>query len=267
MKDVNVLIPYGHGLNTWGEIAYCFKIAGATPLLLHFDEITPYHLERSHIFALAGGFADGDAIEAGRLRAVHLRSRLDEALQKFIDDGKLVLGVCNGAQIAVKYPLLPRLTDRYEESVSLIRNTCLRFRDDWVKLKINPYSPCVFTKGTDYLEFPIRHGEGRFVVEDDSILRILKEENMVVAQYADPQGNPTLEFPHNPNGSLDAIAGICNRTGRIFAWMPHPEAFNVNMNHPDWTLHKYLLQKKGLEFKAEEGAGIQIFRNAVTYFK
>lgn len=265
IKEVNVLIPFGQGFNTDREMAYAFKVAGANPEKVHFDYVTQEHLKRSQIFVISGGFADGDAIEAGRIRAALLRLRLDEALQEFIDEGKLVMGVCNGAQVLVKYPLLPRLEDRYKESVSLIQNANLTFRDDWVKLKMNPYSPCVFTKGIDYIEHPIRHGEGRFVVADRSVLEKLRSEKLIVAQYSDASGNPTMEFPDNPNGSLEAIAGISDRTGRIFAWMPHPEAFNINLNHPDWTFRKETAKRKGLEFEVEEGDGIKIFRNAVNY--
>ncbi|MBI2546482.1 phosphoribosylformylglycinamidine synthase subunit PurQ [Candidatus Woesearchaeota archaeon] len=266
-EPIQAIIPYGHGLNTWSGLEYCFRLAGAKTVLVHLDQITPDDLDRSYILGLAGGFAHGDAGGAGTLTAASVRHRLDDAIQKFIEDGKLIMGVCNGAQIIVKYPLLPRIKDPYDKTVSLINNAYGPFRNDWVRLKFNQRSPCIFTKGIEYMDMPIRHGEGRFVVADDTVLSELWRKHMVVAQYVGKDGAPTAAFPENPNGSIDAIAGICDETGRIFAWMPHPEAFNVNMNHPDWTLHKELQKRQGLEFEEKEGDGLKVFRNAVDFFR
>jgi phosphoribosylformylglycinamidine synthase len=96
----------------------------------------------------------------------------------------------------------------------------------------------------------------------------LVEANQVVARYADEQGNPALgRWPFNPNGSLDDIAGICDATGRVFGLMPHPEAFNHYTNHPDWSLKREQLSRKGKTIEREEGEGIAIFRNAVQYVR
>jgi phosphoribosylformylglycinamidine synthase len=84
----------------------------------------------------------------------------------------------------------------------------------------------------------------------------LEKGNHIVFQYTDKQGNPA-GYPHNPNGSINNIAAICNETGRIFGMMPHPEAFQHMTNHPGWTREEL----------PEEGAGVAIFRNAVEYVK
>jgi phosphoribosylformylglycinamidine synthase len=94
----------------------------------------------------------------------------------------------------------------------------------------------------------------------------ITEDRQLVMQYADPDGNPAEgKWPLNPNGSLQDSAGICDPTGRIFGMMPHPEAFNHYTNHPDWTRHKQLLNRRGERIPTQEGEGIQIFRNAVEY--
>ncbi|RLJ09111.1 MAG: phosphoribosylformylglycinamidine synthase subunit PurQ, partial [Candidatus Aenigmatarchaeota archaeon] len=79
----------------------------------------------------------------------------------------------------------------------------------------------------------------------------------IVFQYSDNEGNPAMEYPLNPNGSLEAIAGICDETGRILGMMPHPEGFLHKTNHPRWTRENF----------PEEGQGLLVFRNAVEYIK
>jgi phosphoribosylformylglycinamidine synthase len=118
----------------------------------------------------------------------------------------------------------------------------------------------------DTLDLPIRHGEGKFYAEDQTMNR-LKQNRQIVLQYADPHGHPAQgRFPHNPNGSLMDIAGVCDVTGRIFGLMPHPEAFNHWTNHPDWTREAEDRRRKDESAIPDVPTpGIQMFQNAVTY--
>ena len=147
-----------------------------------------------------------------------------------------------------------------EQSVALAWNDSGVFRNSWVNLKVEKKAPCLFTKGLDTLEVPIRHGEGKFVA-NPNILAEIEKQNLVVLRYADSNGTPTDEFPLNPNGSLNNIAGICDPTGRIFGLMPHPEAYLSPYNHPNW------IRQKKAGTLPKEGAGVAIFRNAVHYIK
>jgi phosphoribosylformylglycinamidine synthase len=116
----------------------------------------------------------------------------------------------------------------------------------------------------DSIELPVRHGEGKFYAEPEVIQRLVGN-NQVFVRYAAPGGRQANgSFPHNPNGSVDDIAGICDPTGRIAGLMPHPEAFNHFTNHPDWTLLKEQSLREGKPFPLE-GLGIQLFRNAVNF--
>jgi phosphoribosylformylglycinamidine synthase len=182
-----------------------------------------------------------------------------------VETGRLVIGICNGFQALVNLGLLPGFDRDYQSrQVAIVWNDCGNFRDCWVHLEVNRGSPCVFTRGLGTLELPIRHCEGKFYA-DASVIRRLSAENLVVLRYADRAGRPARgRFPDNPNGSLDDIAGICDPSGRVFGLMPHPEAFNHWTNHPDWIRHKetYRRQKRSCP---QEGAGIQILRNAVEY--
>ncbi|MDY0378884.1 MAG: phosphoribosylformylglycinamidine synthase subunit PurQ, partial [Desulfobacterales bacterium] len=176
------------------------------------------------------------------------------------------LGICNGFQTLVNLGLLPGFDHDYQtRSVALVNNDCGNFRNDWVRLKVNAGTPCIFTQGLDSFELPIRHGEGKFYA-DHPVLDRLEQNNQVALRYASKDGSPAQgEFPFNPNGSIRDIAGICDSTGRVFGLMPHPEAYNHWTNHPDWTLQKRRQQPGDLA--SETTAGIRIFQNAVKYLR
>ena len=149
--------------------------------------------------------------------------------------------------------------------MALTANDCGNFRDDWVNLAVNPKSPCIFTRGLTRLDLPIRHAEGKFYASAETVER-LRDSGQVVLRYATPEYKPARgEFPYNPNGSLDDIAGICDETGRIFGLMPHPEAFHHLSNHPDWTRMLDRMKRAGHPPADLEGQGLLIFRNAVRY--
>jgi len=266
MKDVNVLILTGYGLNCDHETAYSVSIAGGKSDRVHInsvlDQTVP--IDKFRIMIFGGGFSWGDDHGAGVIEAVRLKKTLGEPIIKFVENGNLVLGICNGFQTLVNMGLLPGLNHDYQaRSVALTFNDCGNFRNDWVTLKINPASPCVFTRGLDRIELPVRHGEGKFYAPDSVTDRLVQNQQIAI-RYAMPDGSPANgRFPHNPNGSLHDIAGICDPTGRIFGLMPHPEAFNHLTNHPDWTRKKELAKRGGERKENAPTLGIRIFQNAV----
>jgi phosphoribosylformylglycinamidine synthase len=134
-------------------------------------------------------------------------------------------------------------------------------------LTVNPASPCIFTAGIDFMELPVRHGEGKFYADEPAIGQLMNA-NQIVMQYAKPGGRLAAgKFPYNPNGSVNDIAGICDPTGRVFGLMPHPEAFNHWTNHPDWTRHKEMMKRRGVKAGSGPAIGIRIFQNAVDYIR
>ena len=199
---------------------------------------------------------------------MRLQHNIGEALQRFIEAEKLVLGICNGFQALVNLGFLPGFDANYKQKrVALTYNDCGNFRDDWVNLTVNQQSPCVFTKGITELELPIRHGEGKFIAPAEVIQR-LTVQNQIVLQYATPEGTVAGgEFPYNPNGSVKDIAGVCDPTGRIFGLMPHPEAYNHWTNHPDWTRLKALSKRRKKRIDTELTVAMKIFKNAVEYMQ
>lgn len=246
MAQVNTLVITGYGTNSHVESAHAARLAGADRAeVVHFADIVARRtrMENYNFLVFPGGFLDGDdlgAAHAAAQRWLHLSDAdgqpLLDRLKAFTGRGGLVIGICNGFQLLVKLGLLPALAGRYfERQVSLGHNDSARYEDRWVTLKVNPESPCVFTRGIETLYVPVRHGEGKLVPLDNEVLRRLEAENLIALHYAHPEtGEVTMEYPWNPNGSPLGIAGLTDPSGRILGLMPHPEAFNHPTNHPAW---------------------------------
>ena len=252
---VRVLLPTGFGINCEAETEHAFSLVGAEVDRLHLNDVLdrPSILARARILALAGGFSFGDHLGAGRALANRLRCRLADDLDRFIGDGGVVLGVCNGFQTMVRLGLLPAGRPG-PQTVTLTTNRHGAFYDGWITLSFDPRSPCVFTRGLDRLEVPVRHGEGRLIIGPAARTEIA-EHHLGVCRYADPAtGTPTDRFPHDPNGSDDQLAGLCDPSGRIFGLMPHPEAFLYRESHPRWRSDP-----------APQTLGVEVFRNAVRF--
>jgi phosphoribosylformylglycinamidine synthase len=260
-NGVRVLIICGFGLNCERETEAAFRLCGADPQRVHLNDLLAgkRKLDEFQILAFIGGFSFGDHLGAGTVFANRVKHGLRSDLERFVRDGKLIIGICNGFQTLTRMGLLPALDGNlFDPKVALIHNDSGLFRDDWVHMKANPDSPCIFTKGLDRFRLPIRHGEGKLVANPD-ILERIENENLVALRYADADGNVRPEFPINPNGSLNNIAGICSPNGRIFGLMPHPEAFLSPCNAPDW------IRENQAGRLPSEGEGVAIFRNAVEF--
>ena len=264
---VRVLVLSGNGVNCERETAYCCRIAGAdqVDVIPLWDVIAGARpLSDYDLLCLPGGFSDGDDLGAAQATANRIRhartggegERLLEALDRFVRDGKLVIGICNGFQLLVKLGLLPWPT--FERRASLTWNASGRFEARWVALAVDRASPCVFTRGIERIELPVRHGEGRLVLDGDETGQAILEAHLIPLRYADPVTlEPTAAYPHDPNGSWQHAAGLCDPTGRIFGLMPHPEAFLHRTNHPRWTSSTL----------PDEGLGVALFRNAVDHLR
>ncbi len=267
---VKALVLTGFGLNCDNETALAFELAGAAAHRVHINSLVSGDVQLAdfQILAFGGGFSWGDDHGAGVIQAVKLKTHIGEDLLDFVATGKLVIGICNGFQALVNLGLLPGMDQDYtQRSVSVTYNDCGNFQDRWVHLKANEKSPCVFTKNISMADFPIRHGEGKFIADPDMIRKIA-QQGQIVFQYADKDGNPAKgKFPLNPNGSLEDIAGICDPTGRIFGLMPHPEGYNHFTNHPDWTRKSQEAKRRGIEFGKDITPGIALFKNGVDYIK
>ncbi len=254
MAKVNVLVLRGPGTNCDGETAFAFQQAGATPYLIHINQLIrrDKRISDYQIMVIPGGFTYGDDVGAGKVLANELRLKLVEEVQGFVAGGGLILGICNGFQVMAKAGILPDMGRSDAPPLTLANNDSARFECRWIYLAANKKSKCVFTTGIDSMYLPVAHGEGKVVTD----VRGLRELNTVL-YYTDESGNIEAGYPHNPNGSMGNIAGICDSTGRIFALMPHPERHIRGTQHPQWT-------RRGVR---AHGDGFKIFQNAVKWVR
>ncbi|KJS16221.1 MAG: phosphoribosylformylglycinamidine synthase [Peptococcaceae bacterium BRH_c4b] len=243
------------GTNCDEETFYAFAKAGGDCRMVHVNQLRSGEekLSSYHILALPGGFSYGDDVHSGKVLAVELTSLLKEQLQEFVEAGKPVLGICNGFQVLVRTGLLP------ERKIGTINTTLMhndsgKFECRWVNLLVED-SPCIFTRGMTEktISIQVAHGEGRFYTDPETLNRI-ESSRQVVFRYCDAGGKATALYPANPNGSLNAIAGICDETGLVMGLMPHPERFVEKTQHPNW--------RRGIE---GDPHGLAVFQNAVSY--
>lgn len=271
MRKTRAIVITGNGTNCEMEAAHACHLGGFDEAVIaHIAEILSgeIRLDDFHFLNLTGGFLDGDDLGSAKAQANRLRhaavagtdEKLVEQFIRFIHDGKLILGVCNGFQLMVKMGVLPGFDSDYlTQTVTLTHNDCGRFQDRWTYLQVDPNSPCVFTRGIEKgIYLPMRHGEGKFLCDSDQTLERIEGEHLAVFKYSGPDfGQPTMEFPANPNGSRNAIAGICDPSGRLMGLMPHPEAFVHYTQHPRWTREEL----------PEEGDGLILYKNAAEYVR
>jgi len=256
MKNPKVLIFSGYGLNCEEETKYAFELAGAKADIVHINDLIDgkKKLKDYQILAFPGGFSYGDDTGSGKAYANKVRSHLGKDLAKFVSEDKLVIGICNGFQILTNLGLLPG---------ALTFNDGARYQDRWVDVKVeNTMSP--WLSGIKTLSLPIAHGEGKFVA-DTKTLKDLNKENSVAVRYAKGDISEYQGQSVNPNGATDDIAGVLSHDGRVIGMMPHPERALFMTQLPQYSLLKEKAKRDGKKLP-QYGPGLQIFKNAVSYF-
>ena len=260
-----VAVLSGFGINCETETMAVFEMAGASSERVHVNRLVNGELSLSNydIMAIPGGFSFGDHLGSGRLMGNRLRFGLRSQVREFVKAGKPVIGICNGFQVLVKMGLLPG-----DEDVSLIQTASLalndsgHYEDRWVTLEFDQNSPCIWTKGIKRMRVPVRHGEGKFVTDNRSLMDEWEDKGQIAVRYVDPDSEyPSLSrnvlpYPTSPNQSWRNIAGVCDPSGLVFGLMPHPEA-----NHSTWLGATWTRE----DVNHGEGEGMALFRNAVNY--
>ncbi len=267
-RQVRVMVLAGNGINCEMETAHACSKAGADKVdVIYLWDLASGKatLEGYDLLCLPGGFLDGDDLGAARASTIRIHhtqvggNKLFFQFERFIQNGGLVIGICNGFQLMVKLGLLPAMDgDLGSQQVTLTWNDSGRFEDRWVELITDPQSPCIFTRGLGKIALPIRHGEGKLVTGDKATVGKLLNTHQAPLFYFDPEkSEPTTAYPQNPNGSPNGIAALTDPTGRLFGLMPHPEAFIHHTNHPSWT-------RQNLK---EDGDGLALFVNAMDFIR
>jgi phosphoribosylformylglycinamidine synthase I len=256
MINPRVCVIKTDGINCDEETFQAFAQAGADCRVVHVNQLRSGEekLATYQILALPGGFSYGDDVHSGKILAVELTSFLKEQLNAFVDAEKLVIGICNGFQVLVRTGLLPE-RKLGEIKTTLMVNDSGHFECRWVDLLVENTN-CVFTQGLEgkTISVQVAHGEGKFYTNMETLQEV-ENRGQVLFRYAGNDGSPTLLYPANPNGSLNAIAGICDTTGRIMGMMPHPERCVGRTQHPNWRR-----MTGGIESTCQA-----IFSNAVKY--
>lgn len=270
-----VAVLFGFGINCDHETKAVFELVGAKAERVHVNRFVSGEADLSSydILAVPGGFSFGDHLGSGRLLGNRMRFAMRQALMAFVDAGKPIIGICNGFQVLVKTGLLPGpqagASPDFVQRGSLTLNDSGRYEDRWVTLEFDPESPCIWTKGMERMECPVRHGEGKYVMPSSEDLDRLAKQHQLTVRYVDPSipvgkaiTDEPLPYPLSPNGSMRNIAGVCDATGLVFGLMPHPEAIYARWLHPDHT-RRPGTASDGMD--DWEGEGLQMFRNAVEY--
>lgn len=279
MYSPKVAVLFGFGINCDHETAAVFNLVGGDAERVHVNHFVSgtRSLSNFDILAVPGGFSFGDHLGSGRLMGNRMRFALREQLHAFVAAGKPIIGICNGFQVLVKTGLLPGPTGELDgpdfiQRASLTLNDSGRYEDRWVTLEFDPESPCIWTKGMQRMDCPVRHGEGKFVMPSTTDFDQLSQNHQLTVRYVDPTTTPgegrtdqQLPFPLSPNGSMRNIAGVCDSTGLVFGLMPHPEAVYAKWLHPDHTRNSAPGPTSSESLGEWEGEGLQMFRNAVQY--
>lgn len=202
---MNVTIVQFPGTNCEYDTEYAFKELGCnTKIIWHKETVLP---EDTDLLVVAGGFSYGDYLRSG---AIARFSPVMEAVKAYADNGGKVLGICNGFQVLTESHMLPG---------ALKRNNSLHFISKHHHLRVANTDNTFLKKceKSEVVNIPIAHHDGNFYIDPDG-LKELYENDQVLLHYCDANGDTS-----NPNGSVDAIAGICNKEKNVFGLMPHPE--------------------------------------------
>ncbi len=265
-RKPKALIPTFPGTNSEYDTYNALLDAGAEPEIYLIRNLTSQMLEESlnglakkiresHIIVIPGGFSGGDEPDgSGKfITAVFKGGNVREEIDRFTEEDKLMLGICNGFQALIKLGLVPygKVTEVTENSPTLTFNSISRHQAKLVDVRLSTVaSPWLMGENVgDIYTVPISHGEGRFVAPEN-VLRELILNGQIASQYVDKEGNPTMDIRFNPAGSLYAIESLISPNGKIMGKMGHNERLGMN------------LYKNG-----DVLGDMKLFANAVKYFK
>lgn len=251
-----VCILKADGINCDEELFYAFGKYGGSCEYVHVNELRSKtrELKNYQILAIPGGFAYGDDVVSGKILAVELISFLKDQISEFLNKIGLVIGICNGFQVLVRTGLLP-FNHLGKMDATLAQNASGHFECRFVKIKIeNSNAKFLEPYVGQTLDIAVNHGEGRFFALPIDLSKIEKEK-LVFCRYINGTSKPTQKYPDNPNGAINAIAGITDPTGHILGLMPHPEKIIETVQHPNW-------RRGNIEAK-----GSLIFEGMVNYAK
>ncbi|MHC1610435.1 MAG: phosphoribosylformylglycinamidine synthase subunit PurQ [Candidatus Methanospirareceae archaeon] len=278
MTKPRICILRIEGTNCEYETYLSFTRLGASAEIVHLKQLIGAvkgderrELNDYDALVIPGGFSSGDYIRAGAILAARINGAIGEEIVAFVEDGKPILGICNGFQVLVEMGLLPGFGAHDEiglQQAALTTNDSARFECRPTLIKHENNGNCIFTRGIErgcILKMPSAHAEGKFFIDEknrEEYLQRLAENDQIVFRYVDPYGN-YASYPWNPNGSFYNIAGICNPEGTILGLMPHPERAFYAFMDTEWSrTGKGRITERG---KRKYGDGKKIFEALLNY--
>jgi phosphoribosylformylglycinamidine synthase len=263
-KRPKVIVMSGYGLNCEEETKYAFEWAGGSADIVHINDLIrkPSMLSEYQVLVFPGGFSYGDDTGSGKAYASKFKNHLSKELDEFLSGDTLVLGICNGFQIITNLGIVPG---------GLTYNKSNQYIDRWVDLKVEnsprrgEASKSPWLTGIKTLSVPIAHGEGRYVISPKEY-KALQKNGQIAFTYTKGDIYDFQKQEPNPNGSAYDIAGVLAYNGRVLGLMPHPERAMFSHQSPLWQMNKEKAKKNGKKIQ-EEGAGLQLFKNAIKYLK
>lgn len=262
------LVLTGYGINSEEETSFAFEKAGFQSQVRHINDLAenPSELEDIQVLCVPGGFSYGDDTGSGNAFAQKMRLTLWDHLKKFVERDTLTLGICNGCQIIANLGLAPAIDKQYgERFVAVTHNLTARYQCRWVDVAVQEtQSP--WLSGISKMHIPVAHGEGRFMMNDQT-LKTLNEQKQIALRFIKPNGDKANgEFPFNPNGAMDDIAGMTDPTGRVLALMPHPERGMFTWQRDDFARLKDKARRENRTLP-DKSDGMKFFENAAKYFE
>lgn len=236
------------GTNNDEELFVALRTLGARPEIVHLKQLEGREVERSRVRRLLdyqmllvpGGFSAGDYVRAGAIMAARIRAAIGPELEAFVQDGRLVGGICNGFQVLTELGLLPgRPGGRLgPPEAALMTNDSGRYecRPTFLAWTGGRFAPLRGLPAGERFLFPSGHAEGKLVLAGPPGARLaeLESSGQVLFRWVAPDGAPAT-YPWNPNGSEGDVAGLTNPEGNVFGLMPHPERGFFRAQTPDWT--------------------------------
>lgn len=260
------LIMSGYGINSEMETQEVLARAGMGADIVHINDLIDgtSHLLDYRVLVFPGGFSYGDDTGAGNAYANRVRNNLWRDVEEFLAGDNLVLGICNGFQILANLGLVPAFDRQYRRDIALMPNRKGVLECRFVTLK--PAADNLWTRHIERIYCPVAHGEGNFSCSKDTLDRI-RRQKMIAFTYCREDLTPARgEYPYNPNGSLEDIAGITSADGKVLGLMPHPERAMEFTSLYDWPLQREQMKRAGSAIPAES-MNMQLFRNIVEYFR